>query len=294
MYQGSMVAIVTPMQADGSIDKKSLKNLVDWHVEQKTAAIIVNGTTGESPTLSKEEQQEIIGIVIKQAAGRIPVIAGTGTYSTHTTIAYTQFAKDAGADACLLIAPYYNRPTQKGIYEHFKAVADHVSIPLILYNNPIRTACDILPKTTKRLAEISNIIGIKDATAKVDRIIEIQKLCGKEFEIYSGDDATAYEYMKNGAKGVISVAANIIPREMTELCEAALAGDQAKANKIQEKFSNLFKKLCLEPNPVPIKWAASELGLIPAGIRMPLLPLDSKFHAELREALHEAGLSSSH
>ncbi|MDR3477950.1 MAG: 4-hydroxy-tetrahydrodipicolinate synthase [Gammaproteobacteria bacterium] len=291
MFKGSMVALVTPMQADGTIHKKSLHDLVEWHIDAKTSAIIVNGTTGESPTLSKEEQEEMITSVVKQAKGRIPIIAGTGTNATHTTVAHTQFAKEAGVDACLLIAPYYNRPTQNGVYEHFKTVAEKVALPIILYNHPGRTGCDILPETIQRLADLPNIIGVKEATGKTERCVEVLKRCGTAFAVYSGDDATAYDFMLHGAHGVISVAANLIPHQMRDLCEAALSGNKALANQLNTQFMGLFNKLCLETNPTPVKWAACEMGLIPSGIRLPLLPLDTKFHSELRTALQEAGLA---
>lgn len=293
MFRGSMVALVTPMQADGTLDKKSLHSLVEWQIQAKTTALIVNGTTGESPTLSKEEQQELITLVVEQAAGRVPVIVGTGTNSTHTTIAQTQFAKDVGADGCLLIAPYYNKPTQRGIFEHFKTVAEAVNIPLILYNHPGRTAIDILPETVERLAKIANIVGIKEATSKVERCVELIKRCGTEFEIYSGDDSTAYDLMLNGACGVISVATNIAPFQMRDLCEAALSGNKKQAEQINTQLMPLFNKLCVETNPIPVKWAAHQMGLIPAGIRLPLLPLDSQYHQELKNVLVQTGLLNS-
>jgi 4-hydroxy-tetrahydrodipicolinate synthase len=293
MFKGSMVALVTPMQVDGSIDKKSLHDLVEWHIDAKTSAIIVNGTTGESPTLSNEEREDMITSVIKQAKGRIPIIAGTGTNATHSTVAHTQFAKEAGADACLLIAPYYNRPTQNGVYEHFKTVAEKVGLPIILYNHPGRTGCDVLPETIERLAKLQGVIGVKEATGKLERCVEIIKRCGSDFEVYSGDDTTAYDFIMHGARGVMSVAANIIPTQMRDLCEAALSGNKALASKLNTQYMDLFNKLGLETNPTPVKWAACEMGLIPAGIRLPLLPLDIKFHTELRTALQEAGITQT-
>lgn len=289
MFQGSMVALVTPMQPDGSIDKKTLHDLVEWHIDAKTTAIVVIGTTGEAPTLSPEEQQEIITRVVKQVAGRVPVIAGTGTNCTRTTIERTQDADEAGADALLVVTPYYNKPTQNGLYEHFKLVAESTKKPVILYNVPGRTHCDLLPETVERLSKILNIVGIKEASGKIERCIEILQRCENDFEIYSGDDATALNLMFEGGHGVISVTANVAPRKMQRLCEAALSGNKALAEKINAELMPLHTNLFLEANPIPTKWALHEMGLIPAGIRLPLMPLDAKYHAELRTALHQAG-----
>jgi 4-hydroxy-tetrahydrodipicolinate synthase len=289
MFQGSMVALVTPMQSDGSIDKKALQDLVEWHIDAKTTALIVVGTTGEAATLSHDEQLDLIARVVKQVDGRIPVIAGTGTNCTRSTIEGTQEADKAGADAFLVVTPYYNKPTQNGLYEHYKMVAESTIKPIILYNVPGRTACDLLPETVERLAKIQNIVGIKEATGKVERCIEILQRCDGDFEIYSGDDATSMNLMLNGAHGVISVTANVAPRKMHRLCEAAISGNKALAEKINDELMPLHTNLFLEANPIPTKWALHEMGLIPAGIRMPLLPLDAKYHPELRTALHQAG-----
>lgn len=293
MFQGSMVALVTPMQTDYSVDKKSLSHLVEWHIQNKTEAIIVAGTTGEASTLSTDEQQDVISFVVHQVAGRIPVIAGTGTNATQSTIQRTQAAQKAGANACLIVTPYYNKPTQNGLFEHYKTIAQNTSLPIILYNVPGRTACDLLPETVERLAAISNIIGIKEATGKIERAPDILKHCGKDFAIYSGDDATALDLMLHGATGVISVTANVAPRKMYDLCQAALAGNKSLAEKINNELMPLHKNLFIESNPIPTKWALHEMGLISSGIRLPLLPLDSKYHSDVREALRHAGISST-
>ncbi len=289
MFKGSMVALVTPMQADGSIDKNSLRKLIDWHVEAKTTALIIAGTTGESATLNSAERNEIIALAVKHAAGRLPIIAGTGTNCTTSSIEYTKAAEQAGADACLLVTPYYNKPTQKGLIEHFKLIAANSSLPLILYNVPGRTACDMLPETVEHLAKVARVIGIKEATGDLKRASEIQQRCGSQFMLYSGDDATGADFMLQGGHGVISVTANVAPRKMQELCEAALAGDKVLANQLNMELMPLHKKLFLEANPIPTKWALHEMGLIPAGIRLPLLPLDERYHQDLRAALQQSG-----
>lgn len=290
MFKGSMVALVTPMQTDGSIDKKSLHELVEWHIASKTDALVISGTTGEGPTLSIEEHSEIMSSVVAQAAKRIPIIVGTGSHSTQHTIELTQNAKKAGADAALIVTPYYNKPTQNGMYEHFKTIADKVALPIILYNVPSRTACDILPETVERLAKIASIIGIKEATGKIERTTEILHRCEKHFTVYSGDDITAYELMLHGAKGVISVTANVAPRKMHDLCEAALSGEKNLAEKLNTELLPLHKILFVETNPIPVKWALHEMGKIPPGIRLPLLPLDPKYRVELVKVLGETGV----
>lgn len=290
MFQGSIVALVTPMKLDGSIDKKSLHDLVEWHIAEKTDAIVVAGTTGESATLSTEEQVDLIATVTKQVAKRIPVIAGTGSNSTRHSIELTQQAKKAGADASLIVTPYYNKPTQNGLYEHYKAIAEKVSIPIILYNVPGRTACDLLPETVERLSKLSHIIGIKEATGKIDRGIEIQQRCGSHFSVFSGDDATAMDLILLGAKGDISVTANIAPRKMHDMCEAALKKNKSQAEKINSELMGLHKKLFLEANPIPVKWALHKMGKIDSGIRLPLVPLDSQYHTELEDVMKKAGV----
>lgn len=290
MFKGSMVALVTPMHEDGSIDQNATCELVEWHIASKTEAIIVAGTTGESPTLDPEEQFDLVSLIVKQVAGRIPIIAGAGTNSTQSTLKRTENAKRAGADACLLVAPYYNKPTQMGLYQHYKFIADKVSLPIILYNVPSRTACDILPETVEKLSKINHIIGIKEATGKVERAQEILARCHKGFEVYSGDDATALDLMQQGALGVISVTANVTPLKMQAMCTAALSGNQKLAEQLNSELMLLHKRLFLESNPIPTKWALYTMGKIKAGIRLPLLPLDSKYHQEVKEAMQNAGV----
>lgn len=290
MFKGSMVALVTPMNEDGSIDKNALNQLIEWHIEQKTEAIIAAGTTGESATLDCDEQFELISHVVKQVAGRIPVIAGTGSNSTKKTILNTQNAKRAGADACLIVTPYYNKPTQNGLFEHYKLIAENTDLPIILYNVPGRTGCDMQAETVERLAKIKNIIGIKEATGKLDRAKDILQRCGKSFYIYSGDDETALDLMLAGANGVISVTANVAPLQMHEMCKAALNGDKETAQKINADLMSLHKHLFLESNPIPTKWALNAMGKIKNGIRMPLLPLDKQYHEQVKEAMKTAGV----
>ena len=290
MFHGSMVALVTPMQADGALDREALDRLVEFHVENGTDAIVAVGTTGESATLDDEEHCSLIRQVVETAANRIPVIAGTGSNSTREAIELTRCAMEAGADACLLVTPYYNKPTQEGLYLHYKAIAEAVPIPQILYNVPGRTVCDMLPETVARLAQISNIIGIKEATGNLERGKEIMDRCGDKLDVYSGDDATALELILLGAKGDISVTANVAPRAMHEMCAAALRGDRAEAERINASLLALHKNLFLEANPIPVKWALQEMGLIQAGIRLPLTPLSDKFHDDVRQAMRQANL----
>jgi len=290
MFHGSMVALVTPMLGDGSIDEDSLRRLVDFHVEQGTDAIVSVGTTGESATLDEAEHCRVIRRTVEMAAGRIPVIAGTGANSTREAIDLTRCAMEAGVDACLLVTPYYNKPTQEGLYLHFRAVAEAVPVPQILYNVPSRTACDMLPATVERLSTISNIVGIKEATGNMDRAREIMDRCGDRLDVYSGDDATAMELMLMGGKGNISVTANVAPAAMRELCEAALAGDRARAEAINRPLEILHRVLFVQSNPIPVKWALHEMGLIPAGIRLPLTPLAAEYHDTVRQALRQAGV----
>lgn len=289
MFQGSMVAMVTPMQPDGAVDHEALARLVEFHVENGTDAIVAVGTTGESATLDEGEHLDVIRRIVKLAKGRLPVIAGTGANSTREAIELTQGAMEAGADACLLVTPYYNKPTQEGLYQHFKAIAAAVAIPQILYNVPGRTACDMLPETVERLAPIPNIVGIKEATGNVDRAREILQRCGDRLDVYSGDDATAMELILAGGKGDISVTANVVPKSMHEMCAVALRGDRAAAEAINNRLALLHKNLFLESNPIPVKWALTEMGMIAPGIRLPMTPLAERFHEPLREAMREAG-----
>ncbi len=290
MFRGSMVALVTPMHADGSVDFEGLARLVEFHVQNGTSAIISMGTTGESATLDEKEHCEVIRRTVEMVDNRIPVIAGTGANSTTEAITLTRCAMQAGADACLLVTPYYNKPTQEGLYLHYKAIADAVPVPQILYNVPGRTACDMLPETVGRLSKISNIIGIKEATGDLQRLHQIRELCGDNFDLYSGDDATGTEFMLQGGQGVISVTNNVAPKAMADMCEAALAGDRERALELNAPLLMLHEKLFVEANPIPVKWALYEMGLIEAGIRLPLTVLSEQYHEEVRAALHEAGV----
>ncbi|MGH8437890.1 MAG: 4-hydroxy-tetrahydrodipicolinate synthase [Pseudomonas sp.] len=290
MIAGSMVALVTPMDAQGRLDWDSLSKLVDFHLENGTHAIVAVGTTGESATLDVEEHIKVIEFVVKQVAGRIPVIAGTGANSTSEAVHLTRNAKNAGADACLLVVPYYNKPTQEGLYQHFKHIAEAVDIPQILYNVPGRTSCDMQAETVIRLSTVPNIIGIKEATGDLKRAKAILDGVSKDFIVLSGDDPTAVELILLGGKGNISVTANVAPREMADLCEAALAGNAEKARAINEKLMPLHKDLFVEANPIPVKWALVEMGLMHKGIRLPLTWLSESCHDTVRQAMRQCGL----
>ena len=293
MIAGSMVALVTPMDAQGGLDWDGLSKLVDFHLQEGTNAIVAVGTTGESATLEVPEHIEVIRRVVDQVNGRIPVIAGTGANSTREAVELTENAKAAGADACLLVTPYYNKPTQEGMYLHFRHIAEAVAIPQILYNVPGRTACDMLPETVERLSKVPNIVGIKEATGDLKRGQEVLDRVAKEFLVYSGDDATAVELMLMGGKGNISVTANVAPRAMSELCAAAIAGDAEKARAINALLMPLHQKLFLEANPIPVKWALHEMGLMSEGIRLPLTWLSQQYQEPLREAMHQSGVIAS-
>ena len=288
MFSGSMVALVTPMREDGALDREALKSLIDWHVASGTTAIVAVGTTGESPTLDMHEHCEVIRLAVEYASRRVPVIAGTGANSTSEAVELTRCAMDSGADACLLVTPYYNKPTQEGLFRHHRAIAEACAIPQILYNVPGRTACDMLPATVRRLAEVPNVIGIKEATGNLDRVREIRSLCGEAFEIYSGDDATGLDAMLLGARGVISVTTNVAPRAMQDMCVAALAGDEKTARAINARLMPLHKDLFVEANPIPVKWVLQQMGRIGGGIRLPLTPLSAEYHERLRAAMREA------
>jgi 4-hydroxy-tetrahydrodipicolinate synthase len=290
MITGSIVALVTPMHADDSIDWDALARLVDWHIEQGTNAIVAVGTTGESATLDVDEHCDVIRFVVERADRRVPIIAGTGANSTKEAIELTREAKAVGADACLLVTPYYNKPTQEGLYRHHMAIADAVEIPQMLYNVPGRTACDMQPETVARLAPHKNIVAIKEATGDLSRGRKILELCGNQITLYSGDDATALDLILLGAKGNISVTANVAPKAMADMCTAALAGDRARAEAINAPLTDLHKNLFVEANPIPVKWALQRMGLIGAGIRLPLTPLSEKFHPIVTDALKKAGL----
>lgn len=289
MIKGSMVALVTPMMADGSVDEQSLAKLVDWHIQQGTTAIVSMGTTGESATLNTRDHCEVIRRTVEMVAGRIPVVAGTGANSTTEAIELTSCAKAGGADACLLVTPYYNKPTQEGLYLHHKAVAEAVDIPQILYNVPGRTACDMLPETVGRISTIENIVGVKEATGELSRIQDIREFTGDDFALYSGDDATGCEFMLMGGQGVISVTANICPGAMRRMCDAALAGDRSAAEAIDADLQLLHRDLFVESSPIPVKWALAEMGLIRQGIRLPLTWLSENKWNIVRDAMRRAG-----
>jgi 4-hydroxy-tetrahydrodipicolinate synthase len=290
MITGSLVALVTPMHSDGSIHWEHLDKLVDFHLENGTHGIVAVGTTGESATLDPDEHMRVIGHIIKRVDGRIPVIAGTGGNSTREAIELTEEAHKVGADACLLVVPYYNKPTQEGLYRHFKTIAEAVPVNQILYNVPGRTACDMLNETVERLADIPNIIGIKDATGNIPRGAELIEAVKGRLVVYSGDDATAAGLMLAGGKGNVSVTANVAPAAMAALCEAAIAGDQGETDRLNELLMPLNRKLFLEANPIPVKWALHRMGMIGEGIRLPLTPLSDKFHHEVEEALRASGV----
>ena len=281
MIKGSIVAIVTPMHADGSLDYPGLQKLIDWHIAEGTDGIVIVGTTGESATVNVDEHCELI---------RIPIIAGTGGNSTAEAIKLTECAKEVGADAALVVVPYYNRPTQEGMFQHFQAIAHAVDLPIILYNVPGRTVADMSNETVLRLAAIKNIVGIKDATGNIGRGLELLRDVPPGFAVYSGDDPTAMALMFCGGSGNISVTANVAPRAMHELCVAAMAGEIAKAVAINNKVMPLHAKLFVEPNPVPVKWALAEMGMMPAGLRLPLAPLSAAYHDTVRGALRDAGV----
>jgi len=290
MIKGSIVAIVTPMHPDGSLDYDGLRKLIDWHIAEGTDSIVIVGTTGESPTVSMEEHCELIKVAVEHTAKRIPIIAGTGGNSTAEAIELTAFAKKVGADASLQVVPYYNRPTQEGMYLHFKTIAEAVDLPVILYNVPGRTVADMSNETILRLAQVKGIVGVKDATGNIGRGTDLIRLAPKDFAAYSGDDATAIALMLYGGAGNISVTANVAPRDMHELCVAAMSGNIARAVELNNKLLPLHNKLFVEPNPVPVKWAMQEMGLIPSGMRLPLAPLGESFHDTVRAALRESGV----
>ena len=291
IIQGSIVAIVTPMFEDGRVDWKSLEKLVEWHIEQGTNSIVAVGTTGEASTLSVAEHAEVIKEIIRVANKRIPIIAGTGANSTLEAIELTKEAKQLGADAALLVTPYYNKPTQEGLYQHYKAVAEAVDLPIILYNVPGRTGVDMHNETAIRLADIPQIVGIKDATGDIPRGQELlEGLKGKDMVVYSGDDATANQLIQLGAQGNISVTANIAPKIMSELCAAALAGEVDTAKQLDDQVAKLNNILFCESNPIPVKWALHEMELIGTGIRLPLTPLAEQYRTPLREELKAAGI----
>ena len=288
--RGSLVAIVTPMSDDGALDLDALRRLVDWHIAEGTDGIVIVGTTGESPTVSYDEHCLLIRSTVEQAAGRVPVIAGTGANSTSEAIELTECAKAAGAQAGLSVVPYYNKPTQEGLFQHYRKIAEAVDLPLILYNVPGRTVADLSNDTALRLAGVPGIVGLKDATGSMERAADLLRRAPKDFVLYSGDDASAMPFMLLGGHGVISVTANVAPRLMHEMCVAAFDGNLARARELNNALLPLHSKLFVEANPIPVKWACAELGLIPAGLRLPLTALSAELHDTLRGALRHANL----
>jgi 4-hydroxy-tetrahydrodipicolinate synthase len=291
MITGSLVAIVTPMHEDGRLDLGAFRKLIDWHAAEGTDGIVVAGTTGESPTLDFDEHKELIRIAVEHSGGRIPVIAGTGGNSTAEAIELTASAKKNGATACLSVVPYYNKPTQEGLYRHFRKIAETVDLPMIVYNVPARTVADLQNDTVLRLAQVPGIIGIKDATANIERGTDLVKRAPRSFAIYSGEDSTALALVLLGGHGVISVTANVAPKLMHQMCAAALVGDVKRAREINLRLLALHQRLFVEANPIPVKWALAEMGMTEHGLRLPLSPLSEKFHQPVREALHEAGIA---
>jgi len=291
MITGSLVAIITPMREDGALDLARFRQLIDWHVAEGTDGIVVVGTTGESPTVDFDEHKELIRIAVEHSRGRIPIIAGTGGNSTAEAIELTASAKKNGATACLSVVPYYNKPTQEGMVQHFRKIAETVDLPMILYNVPPRTAADLQNDSVLRLAQVPGIIGIKDATANIERGTDLVKRAPRNFSIYSGEDSTALALILLGGHGVISVTANVAPKLMRQMCAAALVGDVKKARELNLKLLPLHQRLFVEANPIPVKWALAEMGMIEHGLRLPLVPLSEKFHQTVREALHEAGIA---
>ncbi|TAL46727.1 MAG: 4-hydroxy-tetrahydrodipicolinate synthase [Methylovulum sp.] len=290
MIQGSIVALVTPMDENGAVDKESLEKLVRFHIEQGTDALVAVGTTGESATLNEDEHCDVIKTVVDYAAGKIPVIAGTGSNSTAEAINLTRRAKAAGADACLIVTPYYNKPTQQGLYLHHKAINDAVDIPQILYNVPGRTACDMLPETVGRLAQLKNIVGVKEATGDLSRVKQIRDLAGAGFAIYTGDDASSREFCLLGGNGTVTVTGNVAPKQVHDMISAAIAGDNETAIAIDQKLRALHKALFIQSNPIPVKWAVAEMGLMGKGIRLPLTWLSEDCFDAVRAAMREAGV----
>lgn len=290
MFSGSIVAIISPLQADGTLDENALKELIEWHISEGTHGIVIMGTTGESATVDSKDYEAAIQLTVKQVAGRVPVIAGTGAISTKKTIVLTQQAQAMGVDAALVVTPYYCKPSQEGLYQHFKAVAENTTLPIILYNVPGRTACDLLPATVARLAEIRNIVAIKEATGDLSRVEELNRVCETPITLLSGDDATALEFMKLGGHGVISVTANAAPALMSKMCELAKAEQWKQATVINEKLSALHQDLFVEANPIPVKWALAKMGKCEETILLPLTVLAEQYHSQVLEALEQANV----
>lgn len=290
MFEGSCVALVSPMTAEDEIDEKAFAELVEWHIAEGTQALVIAGTTGESPTLTSAEQTKMFALALKLANKRIPIIAGTGTNATRSTIAKTQAAQELGVDACLVVTPYYNRPTQEGLLAHFREVAKASNAPLILYNVPTRTACDLLPETIATLSEIPNIIGIKEASGNLEKMRILKEKCRADFKFYSGDDASCWEFIKLGGHGVISITANIAPRKMQEFCRFALASENSAAYQLEKELATLHRLLVIEPNPIPVKWALHAMGKISPTLRLPLTPLSVAYQQDLKDSLISIGI----
>ncbi|UUE11073.1 4-hydroxy-tetrahydrodipicolinate synthase [Dickeya zeae] len=291
MFTGSIVALVTPMDDKGAVDRASLKKLIDYHVASGTSAIVSVGTTGESATLSHDEHGDVVMLTLELSDGRIPVIAGTGANSTAEAISLTQRFNDTGVAGCLTVTPYYNKPTQQGLFLHFKAIAEHTHLPQILYNVPSRTGCDMLPETVARLSEVKNIVAIKEATGNLSRVSQIQELVHEDFILLSGDDASSLDFMQLGGNGVISVTANIAAREMAALCELAAQGNFVEARRLNQRLMPLHHKLFVEPNPIPVKWACKALGLMATDtLRLPMTPLTDAGRDVMEQAMKQAGL----
>ena len=292
MITGSLVAIVTPMQDDGSLDFPRLRSLIDWHIAEGTDGIVIVGTTGESPTVTVSEHCELIRVAVEHCAGRVPVIAGTGANSTAEAVELARFAAQAGANAHLSVVPYYNRPTQEGLYRHFRTIAEAVELPLILYNVPGRTVADLANDTVLRLAAVPNIVGLKDATGNLDRACDLIERAPADFALYSGDDMTSAAFLMLGGHGVISVTANVAPRAMHALCAAAVAGDMRTLRETNAGLTGLHRDLFCEANPIPVKWAVARMSLIGDGIRLPLTPLSAAHHERVRAAMRKAGIQA--
>jgi len=290
MFQGSIVALVTPMQQDGQVDENALRQLIDHHIASQTDALVIMGTTGESATLDHKEHCEVLRIAVEQAGERVPIIAGTGANSTLEAIELSKCAKQVGAKASLSVTPYYNKPTQEGLFQHFKAIAESVDLPIILYNVPGRTGCDMQPATIARLAELNNIIGVKDATGDLSRVRLQRRLCGNDFLLFSGNDDTALDFVLLGGNGVISVTANVAPKAMHDMIAAALNGERQMAEEIDARLYSLHQKLFIEPNPIPVKWAVHSQGHIGSDIRLPLTTLAEKHQSIIRTAMQTAGV----
>lgn len=291
MFKGSLIALATPFDADNHIDYEALERLIEFHVSEGSNGLVIAGTTGEAATLEMSEHTELIGKAVDIADGRLPIIAGTGSNSTAQTIKLSRNVGNYGIDAYLMVAPYYNKPMQEGIYQHFATIADAVDKPILLYNVPGRTVTDMLPETVARLAAHPNILGIKEATGDIERLNQIRDLVSEDFMLYSGDDFTTLAFIENGGHGVVTVSGNVAPRLMADMCRAALAGDSDRAKEMDDKLQPLNKALFLESNPIPLKWALAEMGLISSGIRLPLTLYAEEYHAEMRQALSNVGIT---